>query len=246
MYILGVRIDNLTKKEILEKIEFFLNEEKFHHIATVNPEFILRAREDEKFRELLNGSEMNIADGIGLRYAFLRFGGWLKCRWAGIDLMKEILCKANERSLSVCLIANINGLSSWEETRDALLKIYPKINFCGKDVDPLDDFSTEDNLNLNCNILLCNFGAPYQEAFINSVKNDSIRIAMGVGGSFDFITGKIKRAPKIMRILGLEWLARLFFQPWQDKQILKKRWRRVFLAVIVFPIKIILAKKENE
>ena len=86
----------------------------------------------------------------------------------------------------------------------------------------------------NYELFLCNFGAPYQEKFINSLKNDILWVAMGVGGSFDYVTGKTKRAPKIMRIFGLEWLWRLILQP--------KRIKRIINAVIIFPIKVILNK----
>ncbi|EKE18655.1 MAG: hypothetical protein ACD_9C00268G0002 [uncultured bacterium] len=243
MEILRVKVDNLSKKEILEKIEFFLNEKGFHQIVTVNPEFILQASKNEKFREILNSSALSVADGIGLKYAFARFGKWLKCRIAGIDLMHEILKIANDKKLGVYLAVNKDGLSAFDEIKLSLKKRYPELEIDGAMFDPLGAYEIQ---NTRYKILLCNFGAPYQEVFINSVKNDSIRIAMGVGGSFDFITGKVKRAPKIMRILGLEWFWRLALQSWNDKEFLRKRWKRIFDAIIVFPIKIILAKNENE
>lgn len=239
MKILGVRIDNLTKREILEKTEFFLNENSFHQIATVNPEFILRAEQDETFKNILNGCSLNVADGIGLKYAFVRFGSWLKCRFAGVDLMHEILKIADKKKLSVFLAINKNGLSSLEEIRKLLEKKYPNVIFDGSDIDP-DDLSV--TREIGSTILFSNFGAPLQEVFINSVKNDSIRLAMGVGGSFDFLTGKVRRAPKMMRILGLEWLWRSIAQPRTNKGFLLKRWKRIYNAVIVFPIKIILSK----
>lgn len=252
MKILDVRIDNLTKKEILEKIEFFLNENSFHQIATVNPEFILRAQQNEIFKNILNGCSLNVADGIGLKYAFVRFGKWLKCRFAGVDLMHEILRVADKKKLSVFLAINKNGLSEFEEINKALKFKYPNIKISGKDYDLSHQSSVishQDEPNNDCQlpiaddcILFCNFGAPFQEVFINSVKNDSIRLAMGVGGSFDFLTGKVKRAPEMMRMLGLEWLWRLFLQPQTDSKFLMKRWKRIYNAVVVFPIKIISSK----
>jgi N-acetylglucosaminyldiphosphoundecaprenol N-acetyl-beta-D-mannosaminyltransferase len=96
------------------------------------------------------------------------------------------------------------------------------------------NFSLYNIQNTKYEILFCNFGAPHQEKFLNSLKSAKIRLAMGVGGSFDYVTGKLQRAPRAMRIFGLEWLWRLILQP--------KRWRRIWNAVIVFPIKIILFK----
>ncbi|EKE16318.1 MAG: Glycosyl transferase WecB/TagA/CpsF family [uncultured bacterium] len=240
MNILGIRVDNFSKKEILEKIEFFLTEEKpclptgrFHQVATINPEFVLEAQNDKQFKDILNDCSLNIADGIGIFFAFLRFGKLLRHRIAGIDLMDKILKIAQKKNLSVFLVANKNGLSSWEETRDAILNKYPKLKINGLNLNsnitdfelPVTDYS----------IVFCNFGAPEQEIFINSLKNANIKVAMGVGGSFDFITGKITRAPKFMRKVGLEWLFRLILEP-------RYRFRRIFQAVVVFPIKILLGK----
>jgi len=277
--ILGVKVDNLTKKEILEKVNSFLVSEnpstidkvrgRFNHIATINPEVVLKAGEDEEYKNILNSCDLNVADGIGIWFAFLSYGKFLKCRMAGIDLMQEILKIADEKKLKIFLAANSRGLSSWEETRDAIHKIYPDMEIAGKNY----DIKNYNNLQItNYEIVFCNFGMAYQEKFINSLNSlkslkDSlplhlcqnsnleqnnvesksnllknfnlpqqrcggkIRLGMGVGGSFDYLTSKVPRAPKIMRQAGLEWLFRLFVQP--------NRWKRIWNAVVIFPIKII-------
>ena len=240
MDVLKVRVDNLTKKEILEKIEFFLSEEKFHQIATVNPEFILEAQKNERFREILNETDLNVADGIGIGYAFLRYGKLLKNRFAGVDLMHEVLKIANEKKLGVYLVINKNGLSKYEEVKDALKRHYPEVLFKGEDIDIESHQSSavsHQALALGSEIVFCNFGSPYQEIFLDQLKNGNIQLAMGVGGSFDFVTEKIRRAPKFLRKVGLEWLWRLMIQPW--------RLRRIVNAVFVFPLKII-AEKNHE
>lgn len=236
MDILGVRIDNFSKEEILEKIEKFLSEDKFHQIATVNAEFILRAQEDEDFKNILNECDLNIADSISIKYAFLRFGKILKARIAGIDLMHEILKIADEKKMSVFLAASKTGLSNWEETRDALSKIYPNVRFSGGNIDPM---ITDHRLPMtDCRVIFCNFGAPEQERFIKSVKDDIMGLAMGVGGSFDFVTGKAKRAPIWMRYFGLEWLWRFIQEP-------RYRLKRIFNAVIIFPIKVLFSNNKH-
>ncbi len=229
MNILGVRVDNLEKKEILEKISHFLNEEKFRQIATVNPEFILRAQKDEKFKNILNDCDLNVADGMGIEIAFWWLRSKLKNRLAGIDLMQEILKIANERKLKIFLAANRGGLGTWEEARGAILEKYPYLEVGGMN---LERNNTEYRLSdAKYDVLFCNFGAPFQEKFLNSQKNGKIKLAVGVGGSFDYLTGKLKRAPKWMQFFGVEWLWRLMLQP--------KRIGRIFNAVIVFPIKLI-------
>lgn len=254
MNILGVRVDNLSREEILEKVSDFLNEEKFHQIATINPEFILAAKKNEEFKNILNNCDLNVADGFGIKLAFRRFGETLKARVAGIDLMEEILKIAEKNNFKIFLATNSRGLSTWEETRDAILRKYSKLEISGMDfschsnisVDEFEesiqivsfDFTQDDKYRINeFDIIFANFGAPYQEKFLNSLKlleNSKIRLAMGVGGSFDYLTGKIKRAPVFMRNAGLEWLWRLVQQP--------RRIKRIWNAVIIFPLKVIFNK----
>ena len=272
MEILGVRIDNFEKQEILQQIEGFLNEEKFHQIATVNPEFILRAQRDQEFRNILNRCALNVADGVGLSYAFLRHLEYLKTRLAGADLMQEIFEIADKKKLSLFLAIHKSGLSSYVEIKRVLNEKYPNIKIGGGDIDPRKNKKLPSTVGFQ--VVFCNFGFPQQEKFLNSLnKNDppthpndkpeseliksntssensedlglqnkgcrgKIRLAMGVGGSFDFITGKLSRAPKIMRLLGLEWLYRLMLEP-------RYRIERVLRAVIVFPLRVIINKNPN-
>lgn len=232
--ILGVRIDNLEKKEILEKVEGFLDGDKLCQIATVNPEFILEAQKNEEFKNILNSCDLNVADGTGTKFAFWRYGEKLKARIAGADLMQEILKIANDKGLGIFLAVNKHGLSNWEETRDAIKKMYPNLKIEGINL----DMHNASCIMPDTDIVFANFGAPYQEEFLHSLKYQKyarIRLAMGVGGSFDFWTGKLRRAPVFMRKLGLEWLFRLIQQP--------KRFKRIFNAIIVFPIKVLTNKK---
>jgi len=232
--ILGINISALDKKEVLEKIELFLSDGKQHYIVTPNPEFVLEARKDEEFFYILNNADLAVPDGIGLKFAAWAAGRNIP-RITGADLVKDILKIAKEKNLKVAIVNWSRGLSATEDIEKALNKNYPGLRFIIKDVDkniqnskfqiPDSDFKPD--------ILFCALGAPWQEKFIyHNLKNmPSIKLAIGVGGAFDFLTGKIRRAPKIMRFVGLEWLWRLFKQP--------RRWRRIFNAVVVFPWKFI-------
>jgi len=255
--ILGVKIDNLEKKEIFERIESFLSDGhprtisdnqdslddnkkkkvrgKFHQIATINPEFILEAQKNKDFKNILNNCDLNIADGMGVKLAFWRYGKSLKYRMPGIDLMLKILEIANKKQLGVFLIANKNGLSTWEEAAEAIKIKFPTLSIQGVNLDIIRHSSFVIRHLENYEVIFCNLGAPYQEIFLNLLKNDTIRLAIGVGGSFDYLTGKLKRAPKWMQFFGVEWLWRLILQP--------QRWKRIWNATIIFPIKIIFSKK---
>lgn len=237
MDILGVKVDNLTKKELLQRVKVFLSEEKFHQIATINPEFIVEARKNKEFKNILNGCDLNIADGVGIKFAFWRSGKNLKCRMTGIDLLWKIIRLANQNKLTIFLAANADGLSSWEETAAVINRLYPDLAVDGDNIDSNDE--NYQILSSSCQILFCNFGVPRQEAFIKQQKNDIIRLAMGVGGSFEYITRKVRRAPYFWRLFGFEWLWRLFQRPDPTRP---RRWKRIWNAVIIFPIKIILNK----
>lgn len=258
MNILGIRIDNLSKKETLEKVNRFLNEGEFHQIATVNPEFILAAQTDAEFRDILNQCDLSVVDGVGIWFAFLRYGKYLKARMTGIDLMKEILKIANEKKLGVFLLASDRGLSTYENVCAAILKKYPRLQISGADINPViarsgvtkqspnnepgeikNEIATLLTVARN-DIVFCNFGAPEQEKFLYSLKNQEnakIKLVMGVGGSFDYLTGKISRAPFLLRKAGLEWLWRLIQQP--------QRIKRIWNAVIIFPLKIIFSQNNE-
>lgn len=237
MYILGVRIDNISKEEIFEKIEKYLSEPRFRQIATVNPEFILEAQNNLIFKAVINCCSLNIADGFGITLAFWRYGKHLKYRMPGTDLMEEILRLADRKRLKLFLAVDKDGLSAFEEIRQTILKKYPDLTIEGADLDKdTDSCSAIDKHD----ILFSNFGAPHQETFLNCQKNGTIRLAMGVGGGFDFLTGKTRRAPRFMRQIGLEWLWRAIQpQPWKFKI---KRLKRIRNAIVIFPLKILFKK----
>jgi N-acetylglucosaminyldiphosphoundecaprenol N-acetyl-beta-D-mannosaminyltransferase len=215
----------------------FLNEDRFHQIATVNPEFILGAQKDADFRKILNDCDLNVADGMGIKLAFWRWGEKLRYRMAGIDLMQEILKIANRRQLKVFLAANSRGLSFWKDTALAIGKNYPDLEIDGENLEARPPFRGLASKRIEADIVFCNFGVPFQEKFLNFQKNGKIKLAVGVGGSFDYLTGKLKRAPKWMQFFGVEWFWRLMLQP--------KRIKRIWSAVIVFTFKIICLKKEK-
>ena len=266
--ILGVNFDCTTTKESLEKIAGWL-EPGFHlfnkHIiVTPNPEILLAAQKDEKYRRILNKASLSIPDGIGILWAskfkhitdrtdskIKKFSKWIVSlgmipfsknytrtvlpeRITGVDLMKKICGVAAEKGSKVFLLGAGEGVAGL--AAEKLIKKHPNLQIVGvyagtpkirhekKIVKLINSVEPE--------ILFVAYGAPAQEKWINrNYKNiSSLRIAMGVGGAFDFIAGVKKRAPKTIQKAGLEWLYRLYKQP--------SRFKRIINATIVFPIKI--------
>ena len=251
--ILGIKADKINNQEALDKIKNFLSAEKpytlksklqqQHYIITLNSEIVLKAQKNEEYFHILNNADLSITDGIGLKLAGLATGNNIK-RIPGADLTEKILQLAQNKKLKIAVLNWSKGLSEKEDIEKALIKKYHGLEFIIEDIerDFADFTETESFINLQKfkpAILFVALGAPYQEKFIyhNLKKLPSVKLAIGVGGSFDFISGKIKRAPLIFQKLGLEWLWRLIMQP--------QRWKRIYDAVIIFPCKFIKWKFIN-
>ncbi|MEK7072733.1 MAG: WecB/TagA/CpsF family glycosyltransferase [Patescibacteria group bacterium] len=224
--ILGVRIDNVNLAESLKKIDDFLNSSSQHYITTVNPEFLVEAQKNEKFKEILNGSSLSICDGFGL---VLASKGKLQ-RVTGVDLSDHLL----SGQLGAAKIFLLGGAG---ESAKSLMAQYPQtvLGAATGGIVNKNNWLLDNNEIIiskikasGANILLVGFGQVKQEMWIhnNLDKLPRIKVAMGVGGTFDYLSGHIKRAPKFLRSIGLEWLFRLFIQP--------QRIGRIFNATVKF------------
>ncbi len=228
MKIFGVSIDNLPRSTVQKYIEAWFVSDTFHRIATVNPEFLLRAERNVHFKQSLIKADLRIADGFGIHFPFWLSGEELIGRYPGTDLVWDMLKLAEDKEYPVGLVLHEHGLSTPLQILAALKERYPKLQVAL--------YTDTSRMNFQPMILLCNYGAPLQETYLESLRgqNTGIKIAMGVGGAFDFLTGVVSRAPRWMRGMGLEWLWRLYQQP--------KRFRRVWNAVVAFPIKVLSQK----
>lgn len=229
--ILGVKVNTFTKKQVLAKIQEFLTNKRQYYLVTPNPEIILRATShDEELFYILNRADLALADGFGLKMAAWLMGINLP-RITGADLVKDILRLAEKEGRRAAIFNRRGGLSKEGEIKSALAKKFPQLEILVEDVgcEPPYDFSRV--IKFSPQIIFSALGAPYQEKFIfhNLAELPSVKIGVGVGGAFDFLSGRARRAPKIFRIIGLEWLWRFLKQPW--------RWPRIYQAVIVFPLK---------
>lgn len=234
MDIFGVPIATYSHEAVRQRISLWLDESCFHRIATVNPEFLLEAERSLSFKKTLLAAELCIADGVGIVFAGLLHGEYIP-RFPGADLMEAILRIAEQKQIPVYLAVRAGGLSSFHEIQRALLEKYPKLKIDGANISVIE--SVHANVqNLRSKIIFCNFGIPEQEVFLESLRQTpgNIRLAMGVGGAFDYLTGKQKRAPRWLRYIGLEWCWRLCQQP--------QRWRRIWNAVVIFPFRVFFAR----
>lgn len=242
-FVLGVRVDNLNEHEALEKVRSFLHSDTQHFVFTPNPEMLVDAYYNDELKGILNTGSLNICDGRGIEYVLK---GEVK-RLPGVDFMDKICALAEETGSKIYLLGS-GQVQIVERTKRKLLNKYPGLNIVGTHAGPsinknfkLDKIENERIIryinNAKPDIIFVAFGHPKQEKWISTYLSQipSSKLAMGVGGSFDFISGKIKRAPVIVRRAGLEWLWRLILQPWRLSRIWKATGHFLYLYYFKSP-----------
>lgn len=226
--ILGVTITNEKKEKVLEYLfERIKKPGAKTFIVTPNPEMLVYATKHLAYRNKLNSSTIAIPDGIGLFLASLITGNPLRARIPGVDFIEDICNASVDKPLSIGFLGGRKSVA--KQTAERLLEKYPHLTivFAGS------EWPTQDRLK-TIDVLFVAYGVPKQEDWIyENLDKLPVKAAMGVGGSFDFLSGQVARAPHLLRQIGLEWFYRLVTQPW--------RWKRQ-LALIEF---IFLVCKEN-
>jgi N-acetylglucosaminyldiphosphoundecaprenol N-acetyl-beta-D-mannosaminyltransferase len=276
MQILNIRVDNISKSEVLAKIQTLLaSNEIGRQLITTNPEFILEAQKNDKFKQIINDSWLSVADGYGIRLAAkymteisnqksiigkffigMKIGLWgmlkkddkldiIKETITGTDLMPEI-CKVLRDKRQETRIFLLGGygdtpklvaekLSSFVIPSEGATAVAPKsrnpLNFAYA---TFEENNIIEKINsFQPSVLFVAISHPRAQIWIdeNLPKMPSIKLAIGVGGAFDYWSGKIKRAPENWQN-SFEWLYRLFHQP--------KRLKRILNAWPRFPWKIFI------
>lgn len=233
MYILGTRVHNVSLAQALSIAEGFLRGTEQRYIVTPNPEIVLKARNDANYRAILNNADLSIPDGTGLVWAskVLYPENFIKERIAGVDFMIKFLRHLSEENLSVLLLGGRGDTA--KKAAQVLKGKFPNHDFHGTGDIENEHLDFVINYIIQPDCVFVGLGAPSQERWIreNLKAYPSIKLAVGVGGAFDMLSGSRPRAPKFMRDRGIEWLWRLVMEPW--------RIGRIFNAVIVFPIAIL-------
>lgn len=211
-------------------------------ICTANPEFLMAAQRDPEFFDLLNRADLVLPDGVGLLLAARWRGARLPERVAGSDLIYRIAERAGHHPAGrgasggwgVYFLGAAEGVA--QKTAEILKARYPGLTIAGTfGGSPKIEEEAEIVARVRAaqpDILLVAFGAPAQDKWIARNKARlGVPVSMGVGGAFDFVAGVAQRAPRWLQRLGLEWLQRLWRQPW--------RARRIYSAVAAFPLAVL-------
>lgn len=221
----GVSISKITMEEAREQIKEFVKSDSFHSIYTPNPEIIMLAKNDPSFHEILEEADLVVPDGIGVVIASrIKKGEKLPERVAGYDLVQNTMKDAVCEGYKYYFFGSKPGYA--DQAAANMRKTYPGIQIVGtRDgyFKPEDEEAIVADINRSgANILLVGTGAPKQEKWIESHRHllPNVRVAVGVGGSIDVMSGNVKRAPLAFQKLGLEWFYRLLKEPTRFKRML--------------------------
>lgn len=229
VYVLGVRVDQVTQRQALDLIIQVIarrrasgNLPPCQQIVTVNPEFVMAAQRNAQFRQAINAAALVVADGMGIVWATRLMGTPAPERITGTDTLVALARRCAEAGYRLYLLGAGPGVA--EQAAARLQALAPGLEiagtYAGSPAPAEEDAIIERIDAANADVLCVAYGAPAQDLWIyRNLARLPAAVAMGVGGAFDFLAGRQRRAPRLMQRLGLEWLYRLYRQPW--------RWRRM-------------------
>ncbi len=236
----GLVIHGFGWPDIQHRIEDAIAHHQPTWIVTANPEILLYAKRDPAYWHILYQSDIRTVDGVGLQYA-----GWFlgssPTRITGVELAEHLLKYGDQRGWSVALLGGQKGV-----TDQAIWNVrarYPQLRLYAEEGGVVDQKGIGDEFNEEAlhrltqvapDLLFVALGHPKQEAWIarHLAELPNTKVVMGIGGTVDYWSGSVRRAPQLFQRLGIEWIWRLLIEPWRLKRILD--------AVCVFPVRVML------
>lgn len=236
---LNTFIDNLTMKETIDLVNQSIIKKRQIHHTVINAGKVVAMQKNAELRESVNNSDIINADGQAIVWGARMLGENIKERVAGIDLMCNLVELAHQKNYKIYL------LGAKEEVVSKLVEIYSE-KYSNKLIagyrngyfEPYEESEIiQDIANSGANMLFVAISSPKKENLLYKYRNElkDVSFIMGVGGSFDVIAGKVKRAPVWMRKYGLEWFYRFMQEP-------KRMWKRYLIGNTKF---ILLVVKEK-
>lgn len=239
--ILDIKINDIDTEEVLDFIDSAVLNHKKVRIATVNNEFIVEAQKNKEFKEILNSASLSVADSTGVVRAVKYLYGQNIERIPGADLFFEICRQAVKKKHRIYLLGGRENVAKMAKLR--LQNSYRGLHVVGtKDGVMISNNKNSGEIISEINktkpdVLFVALGAPKQDIWIsNNLEKINCSVFVGIGGTLDYVSGSVMRAPKIMRDAGLEWLFRLAVQP--------KRIGRIFKATVVFAYLVYNSRKK--
>ncbi|MEK6302738.1 MAG: WecB/TagA/CpsF family glycosyltransferase [Acidobacteriota bacterium] len=228
--IAGIPVYNLSEEQAIAAIERLVDTGGSHYGAVVNAAKIVAATSDERLKRALLEADLVTADGMSVVWASRMLGQPLRQRVTGIDLFERLAGRAAERGWAVYFLGARD--ESVRGTVERLTSAHPGLRVAGYRNGYFEASESaaiaEAIRRSSADLLFVALGSPAQEYWIaTNVGLTGVRFALGVGGSFDHVSGLARRAPQWMRRSGLEWLYRLIREP-------RRLWRRYLIGNSVF------------
>ncbi|GIM30260.1 acetyl-mannosamine transferase [Clostridium polyendosporum] len=220
MNFLNTQVDNLTMKEAVDKLEGLLHDGKYHYVVTPNVDHIVKLEHDKEFKEIYDKADLILTDGMPLVWISKLSKTPIKEKISGSDFFPEVCKVAAEKRYKIFLLGAGEGVA--DIAAKNLKSKYPGLEIVGTYSPSYGFEKKEDEVKeiiqivnrAKPDILAVGLGAPKQEKFIYKYLSElKVPVSLGIGATIDFEAGNIKRAPKLMQSLGLEWFYRLIKEP---------------------------------
>jgi len=217
--LLDTWIDKIDLAGAVAQIDTFVQRRTPRQVVTVNVDFLRLADEQAAFRSLINSADLSVPDGMPLLWGARLLGDPLIERVTGVELISECARLAAEKDYKIFLLGAGAGVA--EQAAVVLRGRYPGVRIIGTYAPPMGPLSADENekmvrlvQEMQPDMLFVAFGAPRQDEWIRqNMGRLDVPVCMGVGGSFDFLAGRTRRAPLWMQRCGLEWLYRVVQEP---------------------------------
>lgn len=231
--ILGVKIDVISKQDLLQEISDRIQKNEKTLLYTVNNEFVVEANKNPKYKEVLNNSTISVADSTGIVWAAKKLFKVRLTRLPGADLFSDLIKLAASKNMNIFLLGGDLGVGRASKAKiESEEPTIGEVDFLDGEQISLNEHENEDIIyqinSIKPQMVFVALGSPKQELWIDKFASKiDANLFIGIGGTLDFYSGEIKRAPRWMRKWGLEWLYRLLKQP--------SRFGRIYRALVVFP-----------
>jgi N-acetylglucosaminyldiphosphoundecaprenol N-acetyl-beta-D-mannosaminyltransferase len=232
--VLGIRFHAITIEQAVSAIEVWIQQKLPRQVCLGNAYTISLVRKDPALKELINRSDLVLADGMSVVWGGHWVGARLPERVAGPDLMEALCRRAAQLRYRIFLMGATE--STLQKLQEKLLRICPGLLVVGVYSPPMcDQLPESENLKIiqslhaaKPDILFVGMSCPKQERWIaRNLPRLNVPVSLGVGAAFDFLSGKIPRAPHSFQTTGTEWLYRLYREP-------RRLWKRYLLGNLVF------------
>jgi len=232
--VLGVKFNLLNLHDSLEVMDGFVQKRIPTQVSFSNAYTVTLCRRNKKLQGLINGSDLNLADGMSIVWGSRWLGVRLPGRVAGPDLTEALCARAAEKGYRIFLMGS--SVENLVRLKSVLQLKFPAIKIVGTFSPSMcEEFSDDETRTMidqfrdtHPDILFVGISCPKQEIWIaENIKRIGVPLILGVGAAFDFLSGRIPRAPVFLRNMGLEWLHRLYCEP-------RRLWKRYLLGNFVF------------